>query len=1649
MGEKLSIGIDVKASGADAILSKLGTAFRTLAKNVQTSATALAKVGDKSAATALSAVSANMNSLAGAVEGGTKSVDKFNKSMDAGVASGNKLASTSKLSTDALEYYNKKLGGTADSQKQAIKSTNQAISSVSNLRGNMATLGITTAKMGKNLEWSTIQRGLNNKSLALSGGQMKIVSQAGANLLGISKKQFAVMNEASKSQSVYNTALKNAGPPHSVLSKSVVALGKAYGTSNLQAGTWVKTQKTVSSNLASSVTAFNAQGKQIGLTRNALSSYFKQANIAGVSSGVLAGNIKTVGSSFKIMNEQGLAPFNNMTEQTAGKLGLLDKTFKSTAQVQKEYDAQWKSMGRSMPQHAELIGRLNSKIANGTLTSEKAVNGLNNYNTRLAGATKESTKFGKALEFVGNKFRSFLAYSLAAASVAGSIRTLMGATAAVIQHSQALKDLEAIIGATTFEISRMDTQIREVASSTKFSAAEVAQGMKLIGQAGFSASESMKTIQAVSDLATGTLSTLATSADLVTTTLRVFKIEATESATVVDVFTNAVNNSKLTIDKIKTAMNYLGPIAARAGISFRDTAASMMILANSGMRASSVATGLRRVMKELVSPSAKMTKAIEDAGLQVEDLSPQFHDMRAIIDRLTPIVTDASSAFELFGLRGATAASALVTQGVPAFDKMRAAVENQGTAALNAQIQMEGLGVSYKNLQDKAKNLALAMGDGGLTTVLKVFVDIARGLVDIIKSIVESPLTKWLVGVIALLGSSVILVVAYSKAISGLSLNFLILSKRVKEVSGFLMALGPWKLVIAAVVALGLAYLATRKSLDELLNASRKQQRDAIKTIAMLKQEQEIVRNFNGTSKDKLNLLDDLAEAYPKYAEEIYKTNGNLVQLEETLKRVQEAQEALEISALTTEFELLGTKLEKQAAKIDKLNFGGNLVDKTKAQRDLDELIGDVQKVYFRLEKLGVNVDITSLLPEISDDELAMFSILGMTYNDIENKLLAVVEARKQAEDPKGLSALSAVMKRIEKDWDKITKPAKKAGDELIKIFEKSFAEVKDSFTDASLFADFEAQITELNLNMVLTEEERERKIAKVRVKAVKEKIRLTKKGTEESLRLLNYGQTLELLLNEKLNRDIEKREKGKLDILDKYAEKRKALYVSSTSDLKSELEASVDLYREYSDNVIDIEEKIRKSKQSAADAIRDIQQKGMTDEEKHNDMRLELAQNMIKMKKLENDTSSEGMVQFEELYKKSLLIAKQTATEVKRSVWVWKDGKKEYKEGAALVSTAAEQSRTSTEQIIALEKMHQTQLGGRKSVLQKLADEQKNLSRLLVIDYEMMAISAEKYAIQGSSAFENKYKGAIATVRKELDDLARYLNDTISPELGIPFQHNRDSNVPEQALPINTQQLDDANARMEELKERRNALLAAPPVVVPVQIEFDGGGALPDINNVPGSTEGKPILKVDADASNAMAAIREPLNMVQELGNSLDSVWTDLFEGKVKTFSDLWSGVMDSVTNTFQKAMADMTSMYVNDFLQQIMGKSMSLTGGSGSTSFLSSIGDWVGGLFTPNAASTNSFASGGIIPEHVVGMGLSTGTKYQFGEKGPERVISNKDSFAQEAPNVSINIENNSSSQVQAKQSQPRFDGKKMVIDVILEDYINGGPIYRTMGR
>jgi len=369
---------------------------------------------------------------------------------------------------------------------------------------------------------------------------------------------------------------------------------------------------------------------------------------------------------------------------------------------------------------------------------------LRRWKNEVKNSNREVTGFRGALNALTRSFKTYSRYMLASGLLRKTVDTFRQAKEGVIAYDQVLHDLTAILNATTTEVSLMGKALISTTMRTKFSIEETGTAMRLMGQSGFTAMEAVQGIDDVANLATGTLEGLDSTVKLITATIRVFQLDMDETSKVVDIFANAVNNSRLTIDRINTSMNYIGPIAKAAKLSLKDTSAALMLLANAGVRASTSATGLRRMIGMLVNPTKAFKAAIIGAGYTLDEFNPELVSFTSIIEKLPHVVDGAGDAIEMFGLRGSAVVSAIAEMGSDEFTRLYSTLDETGTASRMAAEQMKGMGIIIKNIADRFQVLAKVVGEGsGITALMRGVLQVFKQFLGVLVYLAGTPMGKF------------------------------------------------------------------------------------------------------------------------------------------------------------------------------------------------------------------------------------------------------------------------------------------------------------------------------------------------------------------------------------------------------------------------------------------------------------------------------------------------------------------------------------------------------------------------------------------------------------------------------------------------------------------------------------------------------------------------------------------------------------------------------------------------------------------------------------------------------------------------------------------------------------------------------------------
>jgi len=381
-------------------------------------------------------------------------------------------------------------------------------------------------------------------------------------------------------------------------------------------------------------------------------------------------------------------------------LGDLDKEIKTI-------DTKIRSLTKEITEFSMATVKGNKKAAKSvkdvTTEYEKQSRVVNN--SKKKPNVVRSSMLGTAKEFAKMQamWYPIKAFTFKALAIPGDILKDTG------EYGDLLAQVSSVSGSTASSLSKLDKELRDVGTSTKFSMMEVAKAAKILAQAGFRGDEVIEAIRPVSLLATATSASVEESVSLVSTVVRAYKLSVTEISEISDNLANAVVNSRLTLGDLNLAFGYVASAAHQSGVSLNETIGLLGVLANAGMKATTSATGLRMMLLKLTSPTRKAKKVLASVGLSKRDLNASTKGVKQVIAELGKL--SRANLVDIFGARSANVVLALTSAGTKSIELMQEAIEASGTASRMAEEQLLSLKLSWKQLQDTLVETNVSMGN--------------------------------------------------------------------------------------------------------------------------------------------------------------------------------------------------------------------------------------------------------------------------------------------------------------------------------------------------------------------------------------------------------------------------------------------------------------------------------------------------------------------------------------------------------------------------------------------------------------------------------------------------------------------------------------------------------------------------------------------------------------------------------------------------------------------------------------------------------------------------------------------------------------------------------------------------------------------------
>lgn len=312
-------------------------------------------------------------------------------------------------------------------------------------------------------------------------------------------------------------------------------------------------------------------------------------------------------------------------------------------------------------------------------------------------------------DFITAPFRKLYNWISSPVTIALSMAGIgLGATDVLSTFNEfetGMSGVQALTGATNEEFMLLKTTAKDLGASTSFSAAQAAEGMQNLASAGFTTSEIVAAMPGMLDLAASSGEDLAASSDIAASTLRGFNMEASEATHVADVLAQTAAETNATVSDTGEAMKYIAPIANTMGLAFEEVAASIGIMADSGIKGSQAGTTLRGALSRLAKPTEDMLETMKKLNLSFYDSNGQMKSISSIVRMLQTNMaglTDAekqNALVTLFGQESLSGIMVLMEAGADKLESLTKAYENcEGAASEMFKVRLDNLAGDMEEL---------------------------------------------------------------------------------------------------------------------------------------------------------------------------------------------------------------------------------------------------------------------------------------------------------------------------------------------------------------------------------------------------------------------------------------------------------------------------------------------------------------------------------------------------------------------------------------------------------------------------------------------------------------------------------------------------------------------------------------------------------------------------------------------------------------------------------------------------------------------------------------------------------------------------------------------------------------------------------------
>jgi len=232
--------------------------------------------------------------------------------------------------------------------------------------------------------------------------------------------------------------------------------------------------------------------------------------------------------------------------------------------------------GRKLEEIKQSVDGVASSLAaassKGAEAGTQIADGIGKAGTNLESARSQADQLRDTLTKVGEVGKNL-------AVVGASITAAMALPVKnAVQFEFAMARVAAVTDDASDNMDLLVSKAQELARETPYKITQVAEGMKVLGQAGLNSSQILGAIRPVLDLATAGVLSMAQAADITIAAMTGMGLTVQDTGHIVDVFAKIANATTADVADLGEAFKYAAAVAGAVGVPLETLAGALGVL---------------------------------------------------------------------------------------------------------------------------------------------------------------------------------------------------------------------------------------------------------------------------------------------------------------------------------------------------------------------------------------------------------------------------------------------------------------------------------------------------------------------------------------------------------------------------------------------------------------------------------------------------------------------------------------------------------------------------------------------------------------------------------------------------------------------------------------------------------------------------------------------------------------------------------------------------------------------------------------------------------------------------------------------------------------------------------------------------------------